>query len=235
MGLNAQTAVPVFTAGQVLTASQQTQINTGIPVFATTVTRDAAFGGTGEKTLAQGQYAYIEATSALQVYSGTAWLAVGTKINQVVSTAKTNTFTTTSTSFTAVTGLSVAITPTATTSKILIFASCNFSTSGSSGDAVSLRLSGGNSATYIGDANGANRVRAALYSNNRVDWGATHSIIPGNIMYLDSPASTSAITYQVEARVNVGGTFVLNKAGTDSDTATFSVTPSSITGIEVLA
>jgi hypothetical protein len=74
MGANAQTSVPVFTAGQVLTAAQVTQLNTGIPVFATTTTRDAAFGGTGEKTLAQGQYAYIEATSTLQVYSGTAWI-----------------------------------------------------------------------------------------------------------------------------------------------------------------
>ena len=77
MGANAQTAVPAFTAGQVLTAAQMTQVNTGIPVFATTVTRDAAFGGTGEKTLAQGQYAYIEASSTLQVYSGSAWVNVG--------------------------------------------------------------------------------------------------------------------------------------------------------------
>jgi hypothetical protein len=77
MGLNAQTSVPTFTANQILTAEQQNGINNGIPVFATTVTRDAAFGGTGEKTLAQGQYAYIEATSTLQVYTGSAWLAVG--------------------------------------------------------------------------------------------------------------------------------------------------------------
>jgi hypothetical protein len=75
MGANAQIAVPAFTAGQILTAAQQTQINTGIPVFATTTTRDAAFGGAGEKTLAQGQYAYIEASSELQVYSGSAWIA----------------------------------------------------------------------------------------------------------------------------------------------------------------
>lgn len=75
MGLNAQTSVPTFTASQVLTAQQQNWINTGIPVFATTTTRDAAFGGTGEKTLAQGQYAYIEATSTLQVYTGSAWIA----------------------------------------------------------------------------------------------------------------------------------------------------------------
>jgi hypothetical protein len=77
MGVNAQTAVPAFVAGEVLTAAEMTQVNTGIPVFATTVTRDAAFGGAGEKVLAQGQYAYIEATSSLMVYSGSAWIAAG--------------------------------------------------------------------------------------------------------------------------------------------------------------
>ena len=73
MGANAQTAVPAFTAGQVLTAAQQTQINTGVPVFATTTTRDAAFGGTGEKVLAQGQLCYLETTNVVQYYNGTAW------------------------------------------------------------------------------------------------------------------------------------------------------------------
>ena len=77
MGANAQLSVPAFTAGQVLTAEQQTQINTGIPVFATTTTRDAAFGGTGEKTLAEGQMAYIEATKTTQYYNGSAWQTNG--------------------------------------------------------------------------------------------------------------------------------------------------------------
>jgi hypothetical protein len=46
MGANAQTTVPSFTIGQVLTADQQNQsARTGVPVFATTVERDAAFGG----------------------------------------------------------------------------------------------------------------------------------------------------------------------------------------------
>ena len=81
MGANAQTAVPAFTAGQVLTAAQQTQINTGIPVFATTTTRDAAFGGTGEKTLAEGQFAYIEASNTTQYYDGAAWQTLGGGLN----------------------------------------------------------------------------------------------------------------------------------------------------------
>jgi hypothetical protein len=77
MGANAQTSVPAFTSGQVLTAAQMTQVNTGIPVFASSTERDAAFGGAGEKTLAQGQLAYLEDTGAVQVYDGSAWQAVG--------------------------------------------------------------------------------------------------------------------------------------------------------------
>ena len=77
MGLNAQTAVPEFQALEVLTAAEMTQVNTGIPVFATTTTRDAAFGGAGEKVLAEGQFAYIEASNTTQYYDGAAWQSVG--------------------------------------------------------------------------------------------------------------------------------------------------------------
>jgi hypothetical protein len=77
MGANAQTSVPAFVTGQVLTAQQQTEINTGIPVFADSAARDAAFGGTGEKVLAEGQYAFLEDTNATQVYDGASWEPVG--------------------------------------------------------------------------------------------------------------------------------------------------------------
>ena len=78
MGANAVTTVPVYTAGEVLTAADMNITNSGIPVFATTVTRDAAFGGAGEKTLAQGQTCYIEATSTYQTYNGSAWVSLVT-------------------------------------------------------------------------------------------------------------------------------------------------------------
>lgn len=88
MGANAQTTVPTFTAGQVLTADQQNQsARTGVPVFATTVTRDAAFGGAGEKTLAQGQLCYLEATNKLQYYDGTNWANIGGVQNVTAFTA----------------------------------------------------------------------------------------------------------------------------------------------------
>lgn len=78
MGANATTFVPTYVAGEVLTAADLNVTNSGIPVFATTTTRDNAFSGAGEKTLAQGQYAYIEATSSLMNYTGAAWVTVGT-------------------------------------------------------------------------------------------------------------------------------------------------------------
>lgn len=78
MGANAQTSVPLFTAGDVLTAANQNlSAGTGVPVFATTTTRDAAFGGSGEKTLAEGQLCYLESTDVVQYYNGSSWATVG--------------------------------------------------------------------------------------------------------------------------------------------------------------
>lgn len=85
MGANAVTTVPVYTAGEVLTAADMNITNSGIPVFATTTTRDAAFGGAGEKTLAEGQFAYIEATNTTQYYDGAAWQSVGVSPGMILT------------------------------------------------------------------------------------------------------------------------------------------------------
>ena len=45
--------------------------------FATTAARDAAFGGSGEATLAEGMFAYIDADDSLYYYSGSAWSKFG--------------------------------------------------------------------------------------------------------------------------------------------------------------
>ena len=74
---NTQTSVPLYAQGEVLTAANLNLTNSGIPVFATTVTRDAAFGGANEKVLAEGQFAYIEATNTTQYYDGANWQSVG--------------------------------------------------------------------------------------------------------------------------------------------------------------
>lgn len=77
MGANATTFVPTYVAGEILTAADLNVTNSGIPVFADSTARDAAFGGTGEKVLAEGQYAYLESTNATQYYDGSAWQSVG--------------------------------------------------------------------------------------------------------------------------------------------------------------
>ncbi len=88
MGANAQTTVPTFTAAQVLTADQMNQsARTGVPVFADTTARDAAFGSSGEKTLAEGQLCYLESTDKVQFYNGSSWANLGSVTNVAAFTA----------------------------------------------------------------------------------------------------------------------------------------------------
>jgi len=93
MGANAQTTVPTFQASQVLTADQMNQsARTGVPVFANTTARDAAFGGAGEKTLAEGQLCYLEDTNKVQFYDGAAWANLGS-VTKVTAFTANGTFT----------------------------------------------------------------------------------------------------------------------------------------------
>lgn len=233
MGANAQTSVPAFTAGQVLTAAQMTQVNTGIPVFASSTERDAAFGGAGEKTLAEGQMAYLEDTNATQYYDGAAWSAIaGGKILQVLSTTKTDTFSTTNTTFTDVTGLTVSITPSSASNKVLVIANLVFSYSGTGG--AHIKLNGGNTSSYVGDA-ASNRVQGVsnVYSytslrNDLIAWNQP-------MLYLDSPATTSSTTYAAQVRVGSAGTVYVNRSEEDADTVEYVRGASTITVMEVAA
>jgi hypothetical protein len=230
MGANAVTTVPVYTAGEVLTAADMNITNSGIPVFATTVTRDAAFGGTGEKTLAEGQFAYIEATNATQYYDGAAWQAVaGGKVAQVVSTSKTDTFTSASTSFVDITGLSVSITPTAATSKVLVIVQV----AGSMDTGVAslfFRMMRDSTAINIGDTAGS-RQRATIGFSNTIQ----SEVVSGAASFLDSPATTSATTYKLQGVNSSAGTFYINRSKQDADTVNYPRPASSITVMEILA
>jgi len=94
MGANAQTTVPTFTAGQVLTAAQMNNsARTGVPVFADTSARDAAFGGTGEKTLAEGQLCYLEDSNEVQFYDGSSWTKLGGAMTKVAAFTASGTWT----------------------------------------------------------------------------------------------------------------------------------------------
>ena len=88
MGANAQTKVPTFASAEVLTAANTNLLSNGIPVFSGTATRDAAFGGSGEKVLAEGQFAYLEDSNTTQYYDGTVWATVGpTSLTPMIPTS----------------------------------------------------------------------------------------------------------------------------------------------------
>jgi hypothetical protein len=202
MGANAQIAVPSFTAGQVLTAAQQTQINTGIPVFATTVTRDAAFGGTGEKVLAQGQYAYIEATSTLQVYTGSAWVTAGGGLTYITQATPS-----------AVATVSVNNCFTSLYSNYLITFNVTAGVGAEGSFTFRLRASGTDATTNynssrIAGAGGA--VSSTANPDGTDEWslGAFNpaaSTTYSNTMNVFAPQLTQATNYNAIAGLNIGG------------------------------
>jgi hypothetical protein len=197
MGANAQTRVPVFVAGQVLTAQQQKEINTGVPVFATSVTRDAAFGGSGEKTLAEGQFAYLEDSNTTQYYDGAAWQSVGSvsKVVQIV-TATTNTSTTNTTTTYADTTLTATITPTSASNKVLVFVSQNGAGKG--------RDTGGNANLWWQGRilRGATEITLFEQGGGYNNAATTNYFATASATYLDAPATTSATTYKTQFRLN---------------------------------
>jgi hypothetical protein len=87
MGANAVTSVPTYVAGQVLDASRLNVTNSGVPVFADATARDAGFGGTGEKVLAEGQLCYLESTKKVMYYDGSSWSNLGSVTNVARFTA----------------------------------------------------------------------------------------------------------------------------------------------------
>ena len=92
MGANAATSVPGYVSGEVLTAARLNVTNSGAPVFADSSARDAAFGGTGEKTLAEGQLCYLEDSNVVQYYDGSSWATVGPTAAVGLTFISANTF-----------------------------------------------------------------------------------------------------------------------------------------------
>ena len=156
------------------------------------------------------------------------------RVLQVVSAVKTDTFTTTSTTYTDVTGLSVSITPSATSSKVLIIAQIAVGNVNGGANGF-FQLTGGNSGTYIGDA-ASNRVRSVFGGYSSANQGEVLSSF--SVVYLDSPATTSATTYKVQGRVGTIGptpTLYVNRSQVDADTNAHGRGASSITVLEISA
>jgi hypothetical protein len=143
---------------------------------------------------------------------------------QVVSTTKTDTFSTASTTFVDLTGLSVSITPTSTSSKILVLVNTNYSPSAASILAVFNLVR--NSTNISQPATTPTYVGTATAYINAADNG-----MPFGFHFLDSPATTSSTTYKIQVRTNIASSFAVNTRTPSVDTAS----TSSITVMEIAA
>ena len=155
----------------------------------------------------------------------------GQLVTQIVSATKTSKFTTTSTSYTTITGLSVTITPSSTSSKILVSFNLNAGISNAIG---AIRLYRNGTAIAIGDAINEpanNRITVNVY-NGGDDANSTPNF---SMSTLDTPNSTSAITYELKAGcVQGSGTIVVNDNTSQHRPYSYSaVTPSTITVMEI--
>ena len=155
---------------------------------------------------------------------------VGGKVLQVLSTAKTDTFSTNSTSYTDVTGLSVSITPSSTSSKILVMMECNVGNDNNV--SAFLRMVRGSTAIFVGDSAGS-RIQA---TSGNGDDPSNQFVYQMSGVFLDSPSTTSATTYKIQANTENSGNLgymYINRAGTDSDNNQHGRYASSITVMEV--
>lgn len=127
-------------------------------------------------------------TNAIQTVAGKPILNSTGSILQVINTIKTDQFTTTSGTPVDVPGLSASITPSSTSSKVLVVAWAVISTSGGSGDGY-VRLM--RDATAIGNGN-----QGYFGQSAGQDYYAGHS---KPITFLDSPTTTSSVTYKIQS------------------------------------
>jgi hypothetical protein len=185
---------PQTTTGALAYRSATSNVNTALPI-----------GSTGQ---------------VLTVASGVpSWAtpAGGGKVLQVVSAVST-TSTTISTSTYTDANISATITPSSATSKILVLVSAKMFISGTNAVAAKWQLLRGATSIFNRASDGAG-VWYASTSVNTVEFITNPSIV-----FLDSPSTTSATTYKIQAGLGFAGADV--KFQRDSD-------PSSITLLEI--
>lgn len=160
------------------------------------------------------------------------------KILQVVQTVKSDTFNTgTFQAWVSITGLSVTITPSSTSNKILLLGDiqgCGGPGPAGSGVLVAFKVlrNGADISGALGNSRAG--FTQATVSNIRAV-SDFNSSFRTPLNYLDSPSSTSALTYQVQGAAEYNG-FSINRTGNDSASQVFSYTAiSTIIAMEVAA
>ena len=153
-------------------------------------------------------------------------------IGQIVSTTKTDTFTTTTISFHDLTGLSLSITPTSTSSKILLSTQISFG--GSASIYGFARFMRDSTAIGVGDTGESNQQRASIPMDTPNTSHDIYKCKNSAMTFLDSPSTTSSITYKIQVLVHNTGTLNINRANNDDAQPYNGRYVSSLTAMEVL-
>jgi hypothetical protein len=151
----------------------------------------------------------------------------GPKVLQVVTDTLVTTFTTTSTSFTDLTGLSASITPASTANKVLVIVMIGYAdVSGGSARALFVIDRAGTDIAVGTGAGSRTPATSGIQPDNSDEGG------PVNMSWLDSPSSSSSVTYKVQCAVNTG-TLSINQTNSDANAAATGRFASSIILMEV--
>jgi len=130
---------------------------------------------------------------------------------QVVTVDKSDTYSLGTTgTWTDITGLSVAITPSSTSNKILV--GINLSLGASMASTNVFRILRDATPISVGDADGIRR-QATIGWYTGTSATAVHGAVSYN--YLDSPSTTSSVTYKVQVNIE-NATFYLNRSSRSS-------------------
>ena len=173
-------------------------------------------------------------TTNFNVLNGIVLFTPGMKkpgdIVQVGSVTKTDTFTSTSTTFTDITGLSIAITPTSAANNVLCFFSA-FGMGSTGVNACVLRSMRGATAIAVGDAAGSRTSGSALLQSG----ANSNSTMTAAWSTYDAPQSAASVTYKTQGLCNAAGTFYINRPEDNTDAAAYVRGTSAITVQEVMS
>jgi len=184
------TGLTALVAGDIVTVVCYAPFNIANTIAPTVVdAKGDLIAGTAADTVGRlavgtnGQMLVADSTAS----TGLAWATAG-KILQV-SSISANRFTTTSTSYTDITGTSISITPGSSSNKILIIGSAGLSASSTNTIAVKL----------LRDSTDLSGIIMSAAVNT-----ASNQVWPGAFVFLDSPATTSSVTYKLQTRTESG-------------------------------
>ena len=153
-------------------------------------------------------------------------------MNQVVAGVMGDTVSSSSTSMTDVTGLSAAITPSASDSKVLIILSMAIGAYSVSQVVARMRRNLDSVDSYPGNGTAVGSRSSGFLMMQLPSAAFMQSTV---YTFLDSPASTLEATYNVQVRCETAAQVYVGYTYTDTDNVNFGRAGASITLMEILA